>query len=176
MSPNVAQQERPHRTEVHPSAKPWDPPPRRSREQGGRTPPVAPRTPADRPIVFYDGECGLCHASVNALLARDPGGVLRFAPLQGETAAELLSAADTGCLDSLVLLDGAGRSDRSTAVARILRHLGGRYAVLGWLFTAIPSPLRNFAYRAVAKVRYRVWGKTDGCRLPTAAERERFLP
>ena len=139
-------------------------------------PPVAPRTPADRPIVFFDGECGLCNASVNALLDRDPAGVLRFAPLQGETAAELLPAGDRECLDSLVLLDGTGRSDRSAAVARILRHLGGRYAALGWLLTAIPKPLRNAAYRAVAKVRYRVWGRTEGCRVPGPGERERFLP
>ena len=48
--------------------------------------------------------------------------------------------------------------------------------MLGWLLTVIPKPLRNVAYRAVAKVRYRVWGRKESCRMPSPDERERFLP
>ncbi|RYE91302.1 MAG: DUF393 domain-containing protein, partial [Oxalobacteraceae bacterium] len=42
-------------------------------------------------IVFYDGACGLCHSLVRFVLARDPVGRHHFAPLQGRTAAEILS-------------------------------------------------------------------------------------
>ncbi|NNJ25733.1 thiol-disulfide oxidoreductase DCC family protein [Alienimonas chondri] len=128
------------------------------------------------PVLFFDGVCGLCSASVDWLIARDPHGVLRFAPLQGETAEQFLPESDRGCLDSLVLLDDAGRSRRSRAVLRALRHLGGRWSVVGRILWFVPSPLRDVGYRLVSKVRYAVWGKKETCRLPTAEERERFLP
>lgn len=135
-------------------------------------PPVAD----GHPVLFFDGVCGLCNVAVNWLMARDPDGVLRFAPLQGETAERWLPESDRGCLDSLVLLDGAGRSRRTRAVVRALGHLGGRWRAASWALSLIPGPLRDLGYRAVSKVRYAVWGKKESCRMPTPAERERFLP
>ena len=41
----------------------------------------------EHPIVFYDGDCGLCDRFVRWMLRRDRGHHYRFAPLQGETAA-----------------------------------------------------------------------------------------
>ena len=54
-----------------------------------------------REIIFYDGHCGLCHAAVRFVVARDDreeGFV--FAPLGGETFRETLLlpiAGQTGC-------------------------------------------------------------------------------
>ena len=127
------------------------------------------------PVVFFDGVCGLCSEAVDFLMARDPAGVLRFAPLQGETAKTYLPAADTESLKYLVLLDDTGRHIRTAAVVRALRHLGGRWAAAGWLLWLIPRPLRDLGYHLVTKVRYRVWGKKETCRMPTPEERGRFL-
>ncbi|PKN39805.1 MAG: hypothetical protein CVU63_14125, partial [Deltaproteobacteria bacterium HGW-Deltaproteobacteria-20] len=33
------------------------------------------------PIVLFDGECGLCHASVRFVVERDDRALFRFAPL-----------------------------------------------------------------------------------------------
>ena len=132
--------------------------------------------PALHPVVFFDGVCGLCDALVNWLLRRDPSGVLRFAPLQGSTAARFLSPADTQDLRSFVMVDGAGVHRRSAAAVRTLWHLGGRYRVLAGLLWLIPRPLRELGYKAVARVRYRIFGKKDACRLPQPGENERFLP
>ena len=41
-------------------------------------------------IVFFDGVCGLCNRFVDRLLTDDARGMLRFAPLQGATAAQRL--------------------------------------------------------------------------------------
>ncbi|HZH02738.1 MAG TPA: DCC1-like thiol-disulfide oxidoreductase family protein [Myxococcaceae bacterium] len=38
---------------------------------------------SDSDILFYDGGCGLCHRAVRFVLARDPAGRFRFAPLGG---------------------------------------------------------------------------------------------
>ena len=40
-------------------------------------------------IVLFDGVCVFCDAAVHWLTARDPQGLLRYAALQGGTAAEL---------------------------------------------------------------------------------------
>ena len=137
---------------------------------------TAPAPPADHPVLFFDGVCGLCNSAVDWLIARDPAGVLRFAPLQGETAKRLLPQSDRDGLDSLVLLDDAGRSRRSRAVVRALDRLGGRWRALSWALWLVPGPLRDLGYRVTSKARYAVWGKKESCRMPTPDERARFLP
>ncbi|MFO1093407.1 MAG: thiol-disulfide oxidoreductase DCC family protein [Planctomycetaceae bacterium] len=127
------------------------------------------------PIVFFDGVCGLCNSSVDFVLRRDRQGRLRFAPLQGATAARLLPAADRENLGSLVLWEDGNAYRRSTAVVRILRHLGGLWAVAAGCLWVIPAPIRNGGYRLVAGSRYSLFGKKDACRLPTPEERSRFL-
>lgn len=127
------------------------------------------------PIVFFDGTCGLCNRSVDVLLRWDTKAVLRFAPLQGTTAQALLPVAQVRDLDSLVLLDAHGMHLRSTAAIRAVEHLGGGWrgmALLRW----IPGVLRDAVYGRVARHRYRWFGKKESCRLPSPAERERFLP
>lgn len=135
-----------------------------------------PVDPAVHPVLFFDGVCGLCDMTVNWLLHRDTAGMLRFAPLQGETAARILPSADAQDLRSVVLVDGQGVHRRSRAAIRTLRHLGGRYRVYARLLWAIPAPVREFVYKVVSKTRYRLFGKKDLCRLPKPGESERFLP
>lgn len=127
-------------------------------------------------ILYFDGVCGLCNRSVDFVLNRDREQQFLFAPLQGETAAENLSAEQLADLNSLVLETPSGLYRRSAAVVRILWKLGGLWAVLGALLWIIPLPLRNLGYRAVAAVRYSLFGKKESCRVPTPEERERFLP
>ncbi len=143
----------------------------REREVAGRT--VHPGT---HPVLFFDGVCGLCNRTVDSLIRRDRAGVLRFAPLQGQTASGLVPAEDVASLNTVVLVDHGGTHRRSDAIVRVLRHLGGRYRIVAGLLAAIPRPVRDFGYRIVAKSRYRVFGKKESCRLPTPEERGRFLP
>lgn len=134
-----------------------------------------PVDPAVHPVLFFDGVCGLCDATVHWLLDRDRHAVMRFAPLQGETAAAVLPAADSQNLRSVVLVDGAGVHRRSAAAIRSLRHLGGKYKTLARLLWLIPAPLRELGYMFISKIRYRLFGKRDLCRLPKPGENERFL-
>lgn len=133
------------------------------------------QTVPQRPIVFFDGVCGFCNFWVDFLIARDPDGLFAFAPLQGETARQLLPAADQN-LDSLVLWTPARVDRKSGAVVRILWRLGGGWRVLGGLIWLIPLPLRNLGYDLIARNRYRLFGKKDVCRMPTPEERTRLLP
>lgn len=128
------------------------------------------------PIVFFDGVCGLCNHFVDFVLKHDREKRFRFAPLQGETAQQLLDASDTESLKSIVLIDEAGTHRRSTAVVRVLHGLGLGWRILGMLFWLVPLPLRNVGYHCVAKMRYFMFGKKESCRMPTPEERGRLLP
>jgi len=133
-------------------------------------------TVADHPILFFDGLCGLCNTSVDFVMKRDTRDVFRYAPLQGETAAEHLSSSDREDLDSVVLKTPEGTFRHTSAVVRILWKLPGVWPVVGTLLWLIPRPLRDVGYRIVAKNRYRVFGKKESCRLPTPEEIGRLLP
>lgn len=127
------------------------------------------------PIVFYDGECGLCDRFVQFLIRLDKGGRLRFATLQGETATRLLEpmAGDAGS-QTMRYLDERGVHVRSTAALQAVARTGG-FASLALALLLIPRPVRDSIYRGVAKNRYR-WSRNSACLIPTRALRERFLP
>lgn len=138
------------------------------------------------PMIFFDGVCALCDHAVRWIEARDRNKVFLYAPLQGDTARRLLrretpppSVSDDanggGWLRSLVLLDATGEYRYSSAIVRILRHLGGIWSVVGGLLWIVPRPLRDWGYRFVARNRYHWFGKKESCRLPIAEERSRFL-
>ena len=127
------------------------------------------------PIVFFDGVCGLCNAIVDWIMARDPIGRFRFAPLQGSTAAQVLSEHERADLNTIVILKKRRLFRRSDAVVEILLDLGRPWRTLGFALRFTPRFVRDLGYRAVAKSRYRIFGKLDACRLPTAEERKRFL-
>jgi predicted DCC family thiol-disulfide oxidoreductase YuxK len=128
------------------------------------------------PIVFFDGVCGLCNRFVERTLRADRRHVLRFAPLQGETASMLLPPLpDDAAAWTMVYLDERGAHLRSDAALAIWHRLGGWRR---WLALArfVPRFLRDAIYRLVARHRYRWFGRRDVCRVPSADERPWFLP
>ncbi len=126
-------------------------------------------------IVFFDGVCGFCNFFINWLIVRDRHRRLRYSPLQGQTAQLLLPAHRWQKLSTVVLLTPQRSWIRSGAVCQILMMLGGPWKVVAALLWLIPFPLRDIGYVLVGKVRYRLFGKLDHCRLPTAQERSLFL-
>jgi len=129
------------------------------------------------PVVFIDGECVLCNRLATWLLRRDRNRVHRVATLQGRTAHEMLGApaADPAGW-AIVLVDGDGTHDRSEAVLRIATRLGGLSGFGARLARRVPVSVRDRAYDAVARRRYRWFGKQDRCRLPRPGEEDVFLP
>jgi predicted DCC family thiol-disulfide oxidoreductase YuxK len=128
------------------------------------------------PVIFFDGVCGICNRFIDFVIARDRAVLFRFAPLQGETARERLPEADLRDLNTMVLWEEQGVFRKSTAAARILIRLGGVWRVMGTALRLVPRPLRDAGYSLVARHRYRIFGKKETCRIPTPAERARFLP
>jgi predicted DCC family thiol-disulfide oxidoreductase YuxK len=127
------------------------------------------------PIVFYDGTCGLCHGFVQFMIRHDRSGVIRFAPLQGDTAARQVPAYVGSDLASVVFRDEDGVVfSHSTAALHAIARLGGPWR-LASLLLLIPRWLRDAVYRYVARHRYGWFGTADSCALPAPAVRQRFL-
>jgi predicted DCC family thiol-disulfide oxidoreductase YuxK len=130
--------------------------------------------------VFYDGDCGLCQASVRLLLAEDrSGNAFRFAPLQGETFAAAFPPGDREALpDSIVLLTSEGEFlTRTRAVLRCLRRLGGLWRVLSWPLALVPGVVADRGYDLVAAIRHRLFRRPDeACPILPPKLRARFDP
>ncbi len=134
------------------------------------------------PVLLYDGVCGLCNRMVQFVLRRDPAGVFRFASLQSQLAASILTRyrLDARDLDTVYVVANYEQPDeqllsRSDAVIFILQHMGGALRWTGRFLRVVPQPLREWGYRVVARNRYRVFGRYDKCPMPTEETRSRFL-
>ena len=104
---------------------------------------AGPPSGGPRPIVFFDGDCGLCDRFVRFLVARDRRQRLHYAPLQGDTARQLIPPATAESIDSVILLDEDGLHLRSEAALRAIAHLGGVWRLGGALRAHSRRPARR---------------------------------
>ena len=130
------------------------------------------------PILIYDGHCGLCHRAVRYVLERDRQKRFRFAANSSTVGSALL--ADLGVAvghppETMVLVVGPRFFTHSDAALEIERQLGGIHRLVAMAGGLVPRGVRNFLYRRVAANRYRLFGRYDACRLPTASDRAQFL-
>lgn len=134
------------------------------------------------PVILFDGACTLCSRWVMFVIARDPRARFRFGSLQSEAARALLAAhglaagADAGAdPDTIVLVEDGRHYERSAAVVRILRSLRTPWPVVAIVATVVPRPLRDAIYAAVARRRYRWFGRREACLVPPPDVRDRFI-
>ena len=127
-------------------------------------------------IIVFDGECAFCNGSVNWIIRHDPAVRFRFAARQSPAGQRLL--AEHGLppegIESLILIDGPDVATHSTAVLRIAKQLSFPWKLAG-LFLLVPRPIRDLLYRGVAKVRYRIAGRSQTCAVATPEQRARIL-
>lgn len=130
----------------------------------------------EKPIIFYDGVCGLCNRFVSWGIARDRAGIFQFSPLQGETSRKILGPLEPDPVSwSVILRDEKGLHRRSAAVLRIVQRFGGIWT-LARIFWLVPEPARDWAYAFIAKRRYRWFGKKESCSLSHPPRTGVFLP
>ena len=132
-------------------------------------------------VVYFDGVCTLCNGFVDFLIRRDKAALLRYASQQGPSFAALKARHPGLTAGAETIVAAETRPDgtehlylESDATLAILSRLPGAWA---WLRHGriLPRPLRNLAYRLVARNRYRLFGKRESCRLPSPRERALFL-
>ena len=135
-----------------------------------------------RPVLLYDGECGLCNRLVRSLLRADQAGRLNYASLQSAPAQMYLRSQGlpTQDFDSLVFVMDWDhplayppllRTDGALAAAA---EVGGIWRVVAWL-RVLPRWLRDSFYRGVARTRYALFGEYRGIPLAESKWGSRFL-
>ncbi len=135
-----------------------------------------PELTEDKYIVVFDGVCHLCNQGVNFIIKRDHKNLFLFTPMQSEFAQQVL--AQSGFTDSVqdtfVLIKHQRCLVRTEAALEITKDLSG-----GWwmfrVFLVIPRPIRDGAYRLLAKYRYALFGKYQTCMVPTDAVKKKFI-
>ncbi len=111
--------------------------------------------------IYYDAHCVLCNRVIRYLLDRRRDA-FAYVALDPEDPAQ----KDFERIDSIVYLRGADVFYESQAVLRILRDMGGAYALLSVVGRILPKGITDRIYRAVSTRRYVLWGKMDACPLP----------
>lgn len=127
-------------------------------------------------IVLFDGVCNLCNGFVNWVIDRDPKAKVMFGSLQSEEAKSLLSkfGESPDYLDSIVAIKNDKLYKNSRAVLEICLTIGGVYKLMG-VFLIVPNFIRDAVYKWVARNRYKWFGKSESCRIPTPELKSRFL-
>jgi predicted DCC family thiol-disulfide oxidoreductase YuxK len=130
-------------------------------------------------IILFDGVCNLCSGVVRFVIARDPHAHFRFAALQSDAARR--ACAEVGATppvavdpDTIIVVVNGRALERSDAALAIAARLPFPWPLLG-IFRVLPRGVRDWLYRLVARNRYRWFGKSDTCMMPTPELRARFL-
>jgi predicted DCC family thiol-disulfide oxidoreductase YuxK len=130
-------------------------------------------------IILFDGVCNLCSGVVRFVIARDPRAHFRFAALQSDAARR--ACAEVGATppaavdpDTIIVIADGRALERSDAALAIAARLPFPWPIFG-VFRLLPRALRDWLYRFVAKNRYRWFGKSETCMMPTPELRARFL-
>jgi predicted DCC family thiol-disulfide oxidoreductase YuxK len=139
------------------------------------------------PILLYDGVCGLCNRFVQFILRRDRNAMFRFAPLQSDFASAILARhnLNPSALDTVYVVvnpDSQNPNEekehllsRSDAAHFVLKQLGNPWRSAAFLLQLLPKFLCDSTYNAIARRRYRIFGRHDTCPIPNAQDRSRFL-
>ena len=141
-----------------------------------RSDPAVPAFPDDKAVIVFDGVCGLCSGFVRFVAARDRPRQFRFIAAQSPLGQALFRhyGLDPVNYESNLLIADGRVTVKMDAVVGIASRLGGIWR-LGKVFGYLPGRLADRMYEAIARNRYRWFGKFDQCIRPDASWRDRVI-
>ena len=127
-------------------------------------------------IIFFDGVCNLCNRSVQLIIKHDKDDQYRFVSLQSPLTEKLMNdhKLKLPTVSSIVLMQDNKLFTESEAVLLICMSLYG-WPYLFSFFKFIPEALRDYFYKIISKNRYRVFGRSDNCLIPSNEIKFKFL-
>ena len=101
---------------------------------------------------------------------------MRFVAILSEEGRSLANANDIDPEEpeSFLIIQGDDVLRSSDAIIALGRYVGGfhKIVIIGKI---IPRPIRDWLYSLIAKNRYKFFGRTEACYLPTPENRDRFV-
>ncbi|MCA9532179.1 MAG: DUF393 domain-containing protein [Myxococcales bacterium] len=141
----------------------------------------APAYPADahgHDVILVDGLCVFCNRLVASIARHDKRGRFLFTHIQSALGQAILTrhGHDPSDIDTVYLVTELG-------TPRERLHLDGEAGRIIWpslfriaiVLRLVPLFLLNLQYRLFARVRYRLFGASSTCIVPTEALRARVL-
>lgn len=134
------------------------------------------KIPSGKKLILFDGVCNFCNFWVNFIIDRDDKDLFRFASLQSEFGQSILSKLNlsTKDFDTFVLIESKKYFIKSTAAFKVVKDISGWLKIL-YPFIILPEFVRDSVYNLIAKKRYKIFGRSELCRVPTDAEKAKFL-
>ena len=127
-------------------------------------------------IIFFDGNCPMCHSWVKRIIRWDKSKIFTFSPLEGELAKKTLAPLLPDYIkeDTIIFYNDGKVLLRSDAALKIMEILGFPYNVFlaGKLS---PKFIRDGIYSWVANRRYTYGKRYDSCPMPPIEWRDRFV-
>ena len=127
-------------------------------------------------IVFYDGVCNFCNSSVKFIIKKERNDELKFAALQSDFAQKFLTQHDFKFIDfdSIIYSVGGKLYVKSRAAFEIAVFLKAPWYFVR-IFKFLPEFITDFFYDLIAKNRYKIFGRSDTCIIPSPEIRSRFV-
>jgi predicted DCC family thiol-disulfide oxidoreductase YuxK len=127
-------------------------------------------------VILYDGVCNFCNSTVNFIIKNENSKELNFASLQSEFSSELAKNYnfDNTQLKTIVFVQNGRAYLKSKAIFRIVAYLKLPWSLFS-IFSLLPIKFTDFFYDFISKNRYRIFGKSESCIVPTSELKSRFL-
>lgn len=126
-------------------------------------------------VILFDGVCVLCSRWARFVIERDPEASFRFVAIQEPYGAALAQRLDIDIAfaeTNAAIIGGRAFFKSDVSIEVLSRLRGWRWVRLGRL---VPRVLRDAVYDLIARNRYRWWGQTEQCALPTPDLTRHFL-
>ncbi len=127
-------------------------------------------------IVLFDAVCVICNGWARFLIKYDKKIQFKLVSAQSPLGTALLEhyQMSTEHYTTMLVIQDSTLYTESTALLKALQHLGFPLNLMraGYL---VPRFIRDFLYRVVALNRYKLFGKTEYCLIPSSENKRHFL-
>ena len=127
-------------------------------------------------IILFDAVCVICNGWAKFLIKYDKKIQFKLVSAQSELGTALLKhyQMSTEHYTTMVVIKDGKLYTESTALLKVIQHLGFPFSLMNAGYF-IPRFIRDFLYRLVALNRYKLFGKTDSCLIPSHENKRHFL-
>lgn len=137
----------------------------------------SPQPAPDLPegLILFDGVCVFCSRWVQFVIGRDRDRRFTFTAIQSEGGRALARryGVDPDAPETNAVIWNGRIHFKSDAALTVLGQMPSTRA-LGWL-KLVPRWLRDPVYDRIARNRYRIFGRTEQCMVPSPEDRARFI-
>jgi predicted DCC family thiol-disulfide oxidoreductase YuxK len=126
-------------------------------------------------VVFFDGDCMLCHKAIQFILKHEKAPVLQFCSLQD--AAHIAAFKNLGISaegNSVVFLENGFVYTKAAAAFRLCAYLYRPWSFLQYL-SIVPAFISTSVYELIANNRFKIWGRANSCLLINRRYESRIL-